>query len=410
MPDNFTFTLARLKALEPRDKVYTVTDTKTPTLSARVTPNGQITLQVRRRPKGNRKVVTVSICKLTDGIPLNDIRARVIEIVRLLNQGINPNDQFRQETAQRDAETKTLGEAYKDYRGKLHPYTHKPLSPNTLERYDRSIEKHLADWADQPMVSITPVMLLERFKQLQGEFGKGPAQCAATLVGACWTYANDMADPGDGSQLYGPPPLRLLNKMLPGWRKTAARTRKVGIKELPAWLAAVREEGGIQGAYFEALLLTGMRRRELAGLRWENVDMRRRRLHVPSTKNGEPLDLPITRRMMELLRWSRKTYPKSEYPLPALDPRGAAARIEKRCGVKFSPHDLRRTFTSLADNSGAGQYIIKGVLNHLSGGDVTGAHYAQHDVEDLHEPLQRIEDFILSKAKAHRDNVPEVVR
>ena len=85
---SFTFTLARLKALEPSDKVYTVTDTRPPALSARVTPKGQTTLQVRRRPKGSRKVVTISICKLSDGVPLADVRERATMIVQLMNQGI----------------------------------------------------------------------------------------------------------------------------------------------------------------------------------------------------------------------------------------------------------------------------------------------------------------------------------
>ena len=406
----FTFTLAKLKALKPREKTYAVRDTKNPVLSARVTPGGIVTLQVRRRPKGSHKVVTVSICKLSDGIPMANVYERVVEIAQSLNAGVNPNEQKRQNAIDKEVASRTLREVYSEYQTKLNPHTHKPLSSGTLNIYDRTMNRDLDEWADQPMINITGVMVLDRFKQLNAKYGSGTAQKMAGLIGACWAYANDMADIGNGAEAYGPPPLRLLNKMLPGWRKTASRTRKINDNDLPAWLAAVRGEGGIAGAFLEMLLLTGMRRRELSELRWTTVDMRRRVFTVPHTKNGTPLTLPITDRVMELLRWSRKAYPKADRPLPALDPRGAISRVTKQTGVPFSCHDLRRSFTTLADKSGAGQYIIKAVLNHASGGDVTSEHYVQYDADDLREPMQKIENFILSKAKAHRDNVLEVVR
>ena len=76
----------------------------------------------------------------------------------------------------------------------------------------------------------------------------------------------------------------------------------------------------------------------------------------------------------------------------------------------------------MADHSGAGQYSIKGALNHSSGGDVTGQYYAAYkplddsgnvnldEVQAMGVSLQKIENYILSQAKAHRDNVLEVVK
>ena len=54
-------------------------------------------------------------------------------------------------------------------------------------------------------------------------------------------------------------------------------------------------------------LFTGMRRGELTKLRWENVDLNSKVLHLPTTKNGDPLHLPLSSFLADLLgeRWAR---------------------------------------------------------------------------------------------------------
>jgi integrase len=317
--NHFTFTLARLKALEPRDKTYAVKDDKNPALSARVSPGGIVTLQVRRRPKGSHKVVTVSICKLTDGLAMVEIHSRVTEVITSFNAGINPNTKAKQDAVTEEVQSRTLQSVFDEYKGKLHKYTHKLLSESTLKAYETVITRDVADWADQPMINITPVMVLNRYKDLTKK-GRSAKKMAGLIV-SCWTYANEMADTGDGIDAYGPAPIKLLNRQLSGWRKAGVRNRKVSADDLPQWLAAVREEGGIAGAYIEMLLLTGLRRRELSGLKWENIDLRKRTFTIVNTKNAKRLTLPVTDRVMEILKWSKKKYPHAACPLPVSNPR-----------------------------------------------------------------------------------------
>ncbi len=52
------------------------------------------------------------------------------------------------------------------------------------------------------------------------------------------------------------------------------------------------------------------------------------------------------------------------------DPRYSIEKIEQSCGVSFTPHDLRRTFITIADGLGIGQYTIKKLVNHKNGADV----------------------------------------
>ena len=68
-------------------------------------------------------------------------------------------------------------------------------------------------------------------------------------------------------------------------------------------------------------------------------------------------------------------------------------------GIKFTLHDLRRTFITIAESLDISAYALKRLLNHRDPNDVT-ANYIITDVERLRRPMQRICDTIL----AYREN------
>ena len=57
----------------------------------------------------------------------------------------------------------------------------------------------------------------------------------------------------------------------------------------------------------------------------------------------------------------------------------------------FSPHVLRKTFTTVAASIGVDIMIIDKLTNHLPRG-MTARHYYKPSVDDLREPMQRIAD------------------
>ena len=61
--------------------------------------------------------------------------------------------------------------------------------------------------------------------------------------------------------------------------------------------------------YLRLLLFTGLRRSEAAGLRWEHVDLVGRTLEVPDTKNHEPLVLPLSDFLFDLLHGRQQDSP-----------------------------------------------------------------------------------------------------
>lgn len=64
--------------------------------------------------------------------------------------------------------------------------------------------------------------------------------------------------------------------------------------------AGIRENTWIKPAFILAVE-TAMRQGELLGLRWENVDLKRRVARLPDTKNGTPRDVPLSSRAVTVL-------------------------------------------------------------------------------------------------------------
>lgn len=160
------------------------------------------------------------------------------------------------------------------------------------------------------------------------------------------------------------------------------------------------------------LLFTGLRRQEATRLRWENVDLLERTLTIPDPKNHEPLRLPLSSFVYELLS-KRSGRAINEYVFPGtgtqgylVEPRAAIHCVVESSGVDFTLHDLRRTFITVADSLDIPAYAIKRLVNHKMRGDVT-AGYIVSDVERLRRPMQQITDFILRTIR--HDTGAEVV-
>ena len=148
-------------------------------------------------------------------------------------------------------------------------------------------------------------------------------------------------------------------------------------------------------------LFTGMRRGELMRLRWENIDLIGNTLHLPETKNGDPLDLPLSGFLVDLFSERHKHAAGSEWVFPGTGEGGhfvevkrALKRVRETSGVAFTTHDLRRTFVTVAESLDVPYYALKRLLNHRVNGDVTGG-YIVIDAERLRGPVELVAHRIL---------------
>ena len=84
-------------------------------------------------------------------------------------------------------------------------------------------------------------------------------------------------------------------------------------------------------------------------------------------------------------------------------PEKALKHLTESSGIKFTFHDLRRTFITVAESLDISSYAIKRLVNHKNGNDVTqGYIIANHD--RLRAPMQRITDFFKESCNIEMDN------
>ena len=161
-------------------------------------------------------------------------------------------------------------------------------------------------------------------------------------------------------------------------------------EQLASFLREAKESGVFELYYIE--LATGLRRGELLGLKWEDIDLEHGSLRVRrqvSRINGEVVEAPLKTKnsyrsvsigadAVEILKGQkRKVNGTSEYVFPS--PTGGPIspdsilhmlhRVLKRAGLpKVRFHDLRHTFATLALQNGVDIKTVSGMLGHYSAG------------------------------------------
>jgi integrase len=93
-------------------------------------------------------------------------------------------------------------------------------------------------------------------------------------------------------------PIKGIKRMPP----SQGRTKRVNL-ELEALLLSGCEQLSLPllRSIIEFAIQTGMRRGELMGLTWADIDLPNRKAYLQQTKNGEPRQVPLTRQAMAVL-------------------------------------------------------------------------------------------------------------
>lgn len=118
-------------------------------------------------------------------------------------------------------------------------------------------------------------------------------------------------------------------------------------------------------------LLTGLRKTELLGLRWEHVDFDQATVYVPDTKSGRSHLLPLSTMALDILRGLPR-FADNPHCFPGRKPGEPLANIDKSwrrlralAGLEdVTIHDLRRTVGSWLVQDGQSLVIVQRALNH----------------------------------------------
>ncbi|MEX2151279.1 MAG: integrase family protein [Steroidobacteraceae bacterium] len=310
----------------------------------------------------------------------------------------------------------TLAEAYRAFR----QVRGHQLKPRTLADYGRFLESTrpdgtalLGDWQHRAIVSIAKDQVGAKHRALTANHGAAQADHAMRFLRALINFARFHYEAADGTPLVAENPVQRLSQTK-AWNRPKRRSTYVKPHQLRDWFRAVEalREGGedSQGAlvadYLELLILTGLRRGEAAQLRRADVDLEGRTLTVRDSKNREDHTLPLSDRLLELMRrrLGQADPEATAYVFPGdgargylVEPRRPIRKVIDASDVQFSLHDLRRTFATIAEGLDISAYSLKRLLNHKMRSDVT-AGYVVTDVERLRKPMQQITDNMLVHA------------
>ena len=167
-----------------------------------------------------------------------------------------------------------------------------------------------------------------------------------------------------------PPPRRVPNAML--------RSREYLTEDEVSDLISAAGRVGRNRLRDATLILVsyrhGLRVSEAADLRWEQVELKRRLLHVRRIKNGRASTHPLGEQERKWLRRLRRLYPTVRYvfvselkgPLTAAAIQHIVARAGQLAGMPFRvhPHMLRHACGYKLANDGQDTRAIQAYLGH----------------------------------------------
>lgn len=154
--------------------------------------------------------------------------------------------------------------------------------------------------------------------------------------------------------------------------KDQRRQRFLTLAEVQQLNAALMVESYRWQAYFPLLLYLGLRKSELLNLKWENVDLEAKELHLTRTKSGEPFVQPIPEPAMRIIealpsRGGKYLFPGDRDDRPVVNPNDAWARIRERAGLPdVCIHSLRHSQASALIREGFSLQVVARILNHSS--------------------------------------------
>ena len=301
----------------------------------------------------------------------------------------------------------TLEQAFEDYKSLRN------LTEKTATDYQRAMETTFFEWKNRNIVAIDREMIEKKFRD--------KSSCAPALANLHFRFLRALLNfamekySTNGEPLIPSNPCTRLT-ILKMWNRVERRTTFVNPHQIENFFKGLqvkntdREQVKIAKKQCMFVLFTGCREQEAARLRRCDINFDNKTFTFMVTKNHKKHTLPygvwfekFLNELCNNLKSNDFLFPSNNKTGHIKDHRKAIKEISEECEVPFRLQDLRRTFASIVNHhltKSYSPYVIKRLLNH-SEKDVT-AGYIQYDIEDLRQPMQMIEDYILVQAKVKK--------
>jgi integrase len=377
MPD--LITNAFVKSLNPRDKVYEVRDKEIKGFVLRVHPTGRM-VYFMVYARGKRKKLGVH-----PSTTPTMARTAAKSVLGKFHNGEDPSDEKRLAKAQTFKQF--LDNQYEDW-----------LKANlrTGKATFDSLDTNFKEFHNLKLFEITP-WLVEKWRLRRQKDGVKPTTINRQLADlkACLTRAaqwgvveSNQIEKVKGSRIDSSPKIRYLAEDEESKLRKALDIREQKLRTKreshDKWKAERKRpiDASLQNtAYADylkpAVLLsinTGLRRGELFGLKWQDIDFNQKILTVvaETAKSGKTRHVPLNTEALSILTdWRKQCHGdyvfegKSGKPFHDLRTSWATILNEKHANIKdFRWHDLRHTFASKLVMGGVDLNTVRELLGH----------------------------------------------
>jgi integrase len=409
MSNKFQFTKKALEEIFPESTRKRYRDQEVSGLILEVYPNGRKSFRVYKKLKGATSSTQVSLGSFP-ALTIDQARVKAREIINQIAIGLNPNEKSKVTHNHKV----TLLEVYNTY------INARDLTQNTIKGYNQIINSYLLAYQAKPLHKITEdevTIIHSKITEGNYEFMRKPSAAQADLcmrlLRALFNFAKYEYRGFNKEFIYSDNPVKILSH-LKSWHGIERKNTYIKPKQIQQFLTAIetkRNEYHLIGDFFgegvcdfiEVALFTGLRKTELLTLPWENVDIESKSFHISETKNGTPLELPVSKHLMSIFKRRKDKFPSVKYVFNAdnakgyiVEPKKVLKKVSDEAGISFTLHDLRRTYSTVAESKNIGTYSLKRLLNHKTRRDDVTAGYTILTPEELRDPAQKVENALLA--------------
>jgi integrase len=387
-PIKFNFTKTALSRLTPSDRRRWLYDANCNGLALSITPKGSKAFYFAKRIAGRYR--RIKIGEFPD-ITVEQARNIATKYHGKVANGVDVAEERRAARA-----SMTFAEAFNLYLEK-HAKVHKKTWRDDEANYNR----HFKQWAGRRLDGLKRSDV-QTFHAKLGKKSPVMANRMLALLSKIFNFATssgcDVSNPVAGITRF----------------KESSRNRFMDVDELPGFLAALdTEENTTMRDYLKTLLFTGQRRRNVAMMRWDELDLKVRKLWtIPAAKfkTGNAHEVPIVPALMDILE-ARQTenqhrdepqeyvFPnhRTNSKRPYLDePRKAFNRVCAEAGITgLVLHDLRRTVGTWATAQGVPFPVVAAMLGHSVETSNVTAIYARATPQAVRDGFERTVNAML---------------
>ena len=299
----------KIRAQKPRERAYRVADAQG--LCLEVRPSSAKVWRYRYRHAGQASMITLGEFPT---MGLADARAERDRLRALVRSGANPAHVARVERITKAGQAATtfgaVGLELLEKRAK------EGLSPQSVKRERRLIEKDMASIRDLPITEVTAPLLLDALRKLERRGVIETAHRARAHAGQVFRYAiaTGRAERNPAADLTG-----ALEQ--PKTTHLAALTEPAKIGKL---LRAIDAYQGspVTTAALKLAPLFFVRPGELRSARWADIDLEGAEWRYTASKTKTPHIVPLATQAIAILRELHPLTQRSEYVFPSV--RGAS--------------------------------------------------------------------------------------